>query len=114
MSFIIPAPLATANAVNAACKSLLASFRKVGEESGKAKVAASFAVRTAAACLVADITRLSSEEAAKIGSMRQGVRVESRDRKGEKIRSEESVPVMDIVEALCFGGAAIRSGKIVG
>lgn len=114
MSFSIPAPLATATAVNSACKSLLASFRKIGEEGGKAKIAAAYAVRVAAACIVADISRLPKDEAVKIGSMRQGVKVETRDRKGEKIRSEESVPVLDIVEALAFGGAAIRSGKIVG
>jgi len=114
MSFIIPAPLTTATTINSACKNLLKSFREATAESGKAKAIAAFAVRISAACLVADITRLSDAESSSLRSMRQGVRIETRNRHGVTIRSEESVPVTDIVEALCFGGAAIRSGKIVG
>jgi hypothetical protein len=105
---------ADAATINAGTKTLLADFRAARAEKGGAKTAALWAVRGCAACLWTDSVRLSRAESTALQSMRQGVRIETKGRDGEKSVTEESVQVLAILEAIAFGGAAIRSGTLIG
>ena len=103
-----------AAAVHAATKCLIADFRAALAESGNTKAAMAFANRANAARLYSDATRLDTKEGKALAGLRVAVRVETKRRDGTKSTTEESVPVLDILESVTFGGAAIRSGKIVG
>ena len=104
----------TAAAVHVATKCLIADFRAAMAESGNTKAAMGFANRANAARLYADSTRLDEKEVKSLSGLRVAVKVETKKRDGTKSTTEESVPVLDILESITFGGAAIRSGKIVG
>lgn len=92
-------------------RALLAMWRAAMEEKGDKRARSVHNVRTLAACVVADVTRDSAMAGAARGT-RIGVEVKSRLR-GEATTAAQSLPVLDVLHALCFGGLVQGGGRLV-
>jgi hypothetical protein len=92
-------------------KSVLALFLAASEDTGDRKIRAKTAAQTLAACLICDCNRDAALDALAKGT-RIGVSVESKVR-GEKSRSTASVPILDVLRAITFGGVVVGSGRLV-
>jgi hypothetical protein len=92
-------------------RAIVGIFRDANAEKGDRKMRAQTNARTLAAMVLADVERSASLAQTARGT-RVGVEVESKLR-GEKTRQTVSLPVIDVLRAITFGGMVQGGGRLV-
>ena len=104
------------NATNAAqlasdCNAVVRMMIDANAESGDRKARGITNARTVASMVLADCER-NAELAKHARGTRIGVQVETKLR-GERTVATQSVPILDVLRAIVFGGNVCGSGKLV-
>ena len=92
-------------------RSIVTMYGIANAEKGDKKARAVTNVRTLAAMVLADVERDATLSQTARGT-RTGVEIESKLR-GEKTRATVSLPILDILRAITFGGMVQGGGRIV-
>jgi hypothetical protein len=92
-------------------RAIVGIFKTANAEKGDRKMRAQTNARTLAAMILADVERSASLAQTARGT-RVGVEVESKLR-GEKTRQTVSLPVIDVLRAITFGGMVQGGGRLV-
>lgn len=89
---------------------LVAMWATVNAEKGDARTRGQTRVRTLSACVLSDVER-DADLAKTARGVRVAVRVKSKLR-GEETVATVSLPILDILRAVCFGGVVQGGGRI--
>jgi len=92
-------------------RAIVGIFSAASEEKGDKKARAQTNARTLSAMILSDVER-SNDLSRLARGTRVGVTVESKLR-GEKTRATVSLPILDILRAITFGGMVQGGGRLV-